>query len=436
MNLSRKLPETHSAIIQQVARAASQADATVYWVGGPVRDSLLGRPVVDVDILVAGAGSDPMKRLRRIARKVAPARAPLQENERFLTVSFEVGDIRVDLAALRHEHYETPGSLPQVVAGTLEQDLLRRDFTINAMAVPLLESDGEGIDPASQSVVDLSSGQEDLAAGLLRVQHPRSFHDDPTRALRAARFAARFGFKLARSTRSALRDAIRDGAFGAVSGDRLRREFEKLFSEFAHGADPSVALARLDAWHVLGALEPGLDLPREARAPLRRLGRTLAEPPWRPRGRRPWVSGLCVWFAALKPGLRGRSVQRLSLRGDTAEKIASFDTKRRRAEKALARSRGRGAADRVLSAFDEEQLFAFHATCAPPLRRRVIRFAAEDRERRLPISGRDLAAEGLEGPVVGEVLARMRVALLDGDVANREGAIALAREIARRHRPR
>jgi tRNA nucleotidyltransferase (CCA-adding enzyme) len=435
-DITALLPDAQREAVALLTEAADDANVTLYWVGGPVRDALLGRSVTDIDLLVAGAGDQPMGVLQKLARSVVGADAPLRENARFFTLSFVVDDLRVDVAALRNEHYEGMGALPKVEVGTLEQDLLRRDFTVNALAVPLISTEADGEESIADSVIDLVEGCADLEARTLRVLHPRSFHDDPTRALRAARFAARLEFKLARTTRTQLRDAIRDGAFGGVSGDRLRREFEKLFAETAKGVDPAAALKRLDDWHVLGALEPGLELRREARAPLRRLGQALADPPWRPRNHRPWVSGLCVWLRPLGPALRKRSVQRLSVRGEVAERIVNFDRTLRRATKSLEGTRGRGAADRVLSTLDEDQLFAFYASCSAPLRRRVIRWAAEDRERRLPITGRDLSAAGFEGPLLGDALARVRAAYLDGEVANREEAMALAREIARRGRAR
>ena len=107
----------------------------------------------------------------------------------------------------------------------------------------------------------------------LRILHDDSFHDDPTRAIRAARFAARLGFSVSRRTGSQLRAALRDGAFGAVSGERFGRELRMLFADAALGMNPVEALRRLDGWGVLPVIEPGLLLPRESVAPLRRLAK-------------------------------------------------------------------------------------------------------------------------------------------------------------------
>ena len=281
-------------------------------------------------------------------------------------------------------------------------------------------------------VIAVAGALVDLRERRLSVLHERSFHDDPTRALRAARLCPRLGFRLARRARSALSDAMRDGAFGAVSGERFRREIEKLFSDASLGLDPAAALRRLSEWHVLGALEPGLELPRAVVTPLRRLGRSIEEPPWRFARHRPWVAGLALWLAELTPTLRRRTLERLSVRGETASRIADFRRVRDRAAQKLARSRGRGAVDAVLGELDEEQVIALHAFGAPAVRRRIVRWAAEDRSRRPSLTGADLVALGLEGAAIGRVLARVRAAHLDGALANREEALALARELARR----
>jgi hypothetical protein len=236
---------------------------------------------------------------------------------------------------------------------------------------------------------------------------------------------------LGRGARGALRDSLRDGAFGAVSGDRLRREIEKCFSDAALGLDPARALRLLMDWHVLPALEPGLALPAEALTPLRRLGRAVADPPWRAGRFRPWVSGLSLWLAPQPAALRRRTVRRFSVRGELSARIAGFRDVRDKKRAALERARGRGAVDVLLTGSDEEELLALYCSAPPAGQRRIARWAGEDRGRRAPVGGNDLVALGLEGPVVGQVLDRIRAALLDGEVANREEALALAQEWVR-----
>jgi len=435
------LPEAAAALVQGLIEAADQRQLAVYLVGGPVRDLLLGRPVADVDLVVEDGAADGAAEL---ARAVSPPGAEVTSHDRFGTVSLRVDDVSVDLATVRRESYLHDGALPTVEPGTLEEDLRRRDFTVNALALPLSAS----ARAKHGGVVDVEDGLIDLMERRLRVLHARSFHDDPTRALRAARLAPRLGFTLSRGSRPALRDALRDGAFGRVSGDRLRREFVKLFDDCRLGVDPSRALRLLAEWHVLGALEPGLGLASASIAPLRRLGRAIQTPPWR-RGRcRPWVVGLALWLAPVAPNQRRRTLQRLSVRGETAERISNFGKACEGWLRALQRARGRGAIDAVLRQLDEEDLLGLFAMVgASALRRRIVRYAVEDRSRRAPVTGDDLIGIGLEGPALGPALARIRAAYLDGAVANRDEALALGRELlrgrgggkrasARRKRPR
>jgi len=425
--LLEALPPASRSAVEVLVAVATRRGLAVHLVGGPVRDFLLGRPVRDADLIVEdripGAALE-------LAREALPG-GKIVAHGRFGTVRIDLPEARVDLATVRSEHYPHPGSLPIVGAGALQDDLLRRDFSVNALAVPLTPQACEG----RAGVIDLAGGQEDIAARTLRILHEKSFHDDPTRALRAARLGARLGFALSRGSRVALRNALRDGVFGRVSGDRLRREFEKLFDDAAAGTDPALVLRLLDEWHVLAALEPGLRLPRTAVAPLRRLGRLLAIPPWpSPRLRR-LAAGLAVWLAPLEVGLRQRALQRASIRGEIAERVGIFPRGRDLALRELAKARGRGAIDSVLGRLGEEELLALLAYAAPTPRRRILRYAIEDRPRRLPVSGDDLLALGLAGPSVGKALSRIRAGVLDGKVRSRDDALALARELGRRRTP-
>jgi tRNA nucleotidyltransferase (CCA-adding enzyme) len=411
-------------LLARVVGEAERKGVAVHLVGGPVRDLLLGRPLRDVDLIV-----EPREGLdaEAVARAAAPDGARIVSHSRFGTVRLSTAHASLDLARTRSESYARPGVLPRVEPGSLEEDLRRRDFTVNALAIPLSSAAAAG----RSEIVDPEGGRADLESQVLRIFHERSFHDDPTRALRAARLATRLDFRLSRASRSALRDALRDGAFGAVSGERLRHEIEKLFEDSLLGQEPQRALRLLAEWHVLGALEPGLGLPRRAVTPVRLLGRALREPPWS-RGRlRPWAAGLAVWLAALDTTLRRRTLRRLAVRGELAERVAGFPRQRQQWLRALASARGRGGIDALLREIDEERLHALYAWAPPPLRRRIVRWACEDRTRRLPLSGADLLALGLSGPVVGLALARIRSAHLDGLVRDREEALALARELGR-----
>jgi tRNA nucleotidyltransferase (CCA-adding enzyme) len=214
----------------------TEAEEPVYLVGGAVRDLLLGRPRADVDLVVVGdAGA--------LAARLGGARA---EHERFGTVKAEVEGHEVDIASARTETYPEPGALPVVApAESIEVDLGRRDFTINAMAIPLVDE---------PRLIDPHAGRPDLEQGLLRILHPRSFVDDPTRAIRAARYAARFNFGLEPETEELLRKAD----LTTVSADRRRAELERLAGE----ANACRGYELLAEWGLIDLREGGLDLMR------------------------------------------------------------------------------------------------------------------------------------------------------------------------------
>ncbi|MBW1885914.1 MAG: CCA tRNA nucleotidyltransferase, partial [Deltaproteobacteria bacterium] len=257
--LLEAVPDPTAALLTRIARVAARENQALYLVGGPIRDLLLGRPLVDVDLMLEG---DAKVLADAVVAEEHAVGLRVVEYPRFGTVRVEAAEAAIDLARLRAESYAQPGALPDVRPGTLEQDVARRDFAINALVCRL---DASRPDKANE-IIDLCDGLDDLAARRLRVLHPRSFHDDPSRAWRAARFATRLGFSLDRRSRNALRDALRDGAFGAVSGERFRRELILTFEEAERGAHPGRILRLLSDWHVLAALEPGLGVGRDRMA--------------------------------------------------------------------------------------------------------------------------------------------------------------------------
>jgi len=183
--------------------------APLYLVGGAVRDLLLGRGRAELDLVIVGDAAAMAARLG----------AEPVEHERFATAKVQLDGLEIDVATARTERYEHPGALPDVApAETIEADLGRRDFTINAIALPL-QGEAEPIDP--------HDGRADLEAGLLRMLHERSFVDDPTRALRAARYASRFGFELEPETAEAIRVTDLD----TISAERRRTELLRLAAE-------------------------------------------------------------------------------------------------------------------------------------------------------------------------------------------------------------
>ena len=242
---------------------------------------------------------------------------------RFGTATLALADgSRLDVATARAETYDRPGALPRVRAGTLADDLARRDFTINAMAVRLV--------PGVPRLEDPHGGRKDLARRRLRFLHAASARDDPTRAFRAALYANRLGFEIAAPTRRAIAAALAAGDFERISADRRRREIARLLSE---GSLPG-AVRRLDRLGLLPAVGAGLSARHDV---LRRLARAEGERRSGAPTDEAWFSALLVWAADLSDAEAASLARRLNLPRRRARALA----RRREAGGDALRVRGR-----------------------------------------------------------------------------------------------
>jgi tRNA nucleotidyltransferase (CCA-adding enzyme) len=352
------------------------------WVvGGAVRDALLSRPLGELDVVVEG---DPEPVARALGEVVA-------FHERFGTYdvigtdSVGGGDCFYDVVTARAERYAAPGALPDVRAGDLEDDLLRRDFTVNALA---LNGAGE--------LAGAPAALEDLEAGRLRVLHAASFRDDPTRLWRLVRYAVRLGFVPEPATDRLAYEAVQRGALETVSGDRLGAELRLALREpdplaVLHAAQnlelvAGLALDPAFVAHALALLVP------EARPDLTILGAVIPDGAWaRPFGFTAIEQRIlerCAELAPLAPGRPSEVVA--ALRGEPVEAVA------------VAGARG-----------DAET---------------AARFLTQWRHIALEIDGHDLIAAGVpESPQLGARLAAVLALRLDGELApGREAELAAA----------
>ena len=238
--IQAQLPKELRELIRAAGEVAADLGESLYLVGGAVRDLLLRRDNLDVDLVLEG---DAPSLARRLARQNM---AKVVTHPRFGTATFSSGAVTLDLATARSETYAQPGALPRVKPGKIEDDLFRRDFTVNAMAANLHPACfGELVDPYG--------GKNDLDLGIVRVLHPLSFQDDPTRIWRAIRYEQRLEFKLDAETE---RLARRDLEFmDRVSGDRLRHELERILRE----DEPERALRRAGELGALARLSKDLE---------------------------------------------------------------------------------------------------------------------------------------------------------------------------------
>lgn len=247
------------ALIRLIKTEAERLDLPLYIVGGSVRDLMLGREIHDFDLTVEG---DAAQLAESVLRKYA---GRVVFHTHFGTATWTLDDTTfkrlnvpklgpssfpsfLDFISARSETYSNPGALPTVKRSTIDDDLRRRDFTINAMAVRL-----DGVEYGQ--LYDVLGGQADLEQRLVRVLHSRSFVDDPTRMLRAVRYAQRYGFGIEPETLSLLNDEAR-AVLAQLGGERLRHEFDLLFEE----QNPSALLTRLAELDLLRPIHPLLPL--------------------------------------------------------------------------------------------------------------------------------------------------------------------------------
>lgn len=216
MKIDSHLSPAQRRILDEVCRIAIDLGLRPFLVGGSVRDLLLARQPLDLDLtLEQGSARLAGELARRLGGR-------LQVHDRFLTTKVIPPTGReIDVATTRREIYERAGALPSVSPGVLTDDLLRRDFSVNAIAFDLLD----------EGLVDPAGGESDLRNRTIRVLHARSFLDDPTRILRALRLAVRLEFHLDPGTDALLDEAIRANAAESVSRDRLWRELLLAISE-------------------------------------------------------------------------------------------------------------------------------------------------------------------------------------------------------------
>ena len=408
-------------LLAVLAAAGELADADggrAFLVGGAVRDALLGRELEDVDVVVEGDG---IALAGKLAERFGGHAHP---HEPFMTAAVHLpGAIRFDVASARTEFYRRPAALPEVQTSAMRQDLYRRDFTINAMAIELTPGRfGE--------LFDFFGGQRDLERRQIRVLHSLSFLDDPTRAIRAVRFATRLGFEIAAETRQLVRVAVEEGVFARLSGERLRDEVADLLSE----GRPAEGLGELASLGVFPAVFPGVAWSPALSRFLHEVESVLSwsvleevygGPRWQ----------VFVVALATRAGEGGAKAlaRRLALSGKIAAAVADART---RTEQLLAVVCAKGVPpSEVVGAVErsEPAVAVVTMAAAGAGERRTLRQALTVWMRApVPVTGAQIRAAGVApGPAIGAAVRQTRAAVLDGKV-DRERALDHAVALARR----
>lgn len=358
--------------------------------------------MVDVDLAVEG---DAPRTARELAARLGGDVVP---HDRFGTATVRAGALHFDLAATRTETYAEPGALPAVTPAGLEDDLRRRDFAINAMAAAL-QGDELG------HLIDPHRGCADLDAKAIRILHDRSFIDDPTRLLRAARYEVRLDFHMDEPTEELAREAARRKALSTVSGPRIRDELIDLLAE--HAAPRGVArLAELELLESLaGGLKADPELVASAKLGAIETGADAA---------------LAALAALLGPQPDALWVQSLGLRADERDAVLRAASKAPQLAKMVSADLPASTIHALLHCEHPETLaltLAYGAPGGP-----ILRYLADLQGVRLEITGHDLVEAGVpESPALGRALEQTLRKKLDGEIDGREEELRFALEVAR-----
>ena len=391
------------ALITRLADLAADRASPLYIVGGRVRDLLLERPAADLDLVVEG---DALELVRSLAIDQG---GEAVVHPRFGTATYRNGTLRFDLATARTETYSRPGVLPDVRPGPIEEDLARRDFTVNAMALRLSP-------PDAGTLLDRFGSRQDVEDGLIRVLHDGSFVDDPTRTMRAIRYEQRLGFQIEPSTLALLSRDLH--LLPSVGVDRLRRELDLFLLESA----PELPLLRAESLGVLRiidpALQPGAGLSEIFQSARRQLEQvepgiyltlllysveTVKAMQFLDRYRFPKESiGLVNGALALRD-----SEARISVEGLRDSQVHA-----------------------LFKGFDRDSVSAFGiATEIDVARARATDYLSRLADVRPELTGKDLINLGVpRGPDIGRFLNRLLEARLDGLTASREDETALVKK--------
>jgi tRNA nucleotidyltransferase (CCA-adding enzyme) len=387
------LPPAGRHLLSRLQALSEELDQPLYLVGGPVRDLLLGRAPLDLDICVEG---DAISLARHLAEQTG---ARLRVHPTFLSAAVHLDGFVLDVATTRSETYARPGALPTVKPASVREDLLRRDFSINAIALSLSGSNaGELIDP--------TGGHPDLDAGLVRALHERSFQDDATRIIRAFRYASRLGFALELQTHSWLKRDLPH--IDTISAARLRNELSRVLME----PEPERIFLSLRKLGVLHAIHPAISFgERRARAfeALRLLASEIV-----PTGG--WT--LLSWN--FSDGEVSSLSRRLAMTRAQDALLAAAPRLRAIEEQLAAAPPPRSGLVTLLSPYPVAAIWALAAIASQSVKEQCLDYLQRARQVRPLLGGDDVIALGIpRGPQVAETLLRLRNAKLNGEVKSR-----------------
>lgn len=442
--LEKSLSKAMWQMVLAISAAADDLNMPLYFVGGLVRDVLLGKSPKDLDMVVEGDAIRLVQQLKQqysgqvhTHRRFGTAKwfttteiwqAVTQNTETAVSTmpTTELANLpeSIDFVTARTEFYREPSALPDVERGSIKLDLHRRDFTINTLAVRL---DGAHLG----ELLDFYGGQRDLEQGIIRVLHSLSFVDDPTRMLRAVRLEQRLHFTIESRTAELLLDAL--PMLDRVTGDRIRHEIELALRE----SNPAQILARLHNLNILAQIHPQLAWLPEAAVSYARVPALIAMSTWREalQGESPAFVYFALWLALLPLSVQAGVMKRLRVRKSTRMDMTAA-TELRQTLATLSPYARPSVITQTLRPYPPRVLLIGRAMLENgPIAELVERYYCEWRHVKTAVNGDDLRAMQLKpGPEFGLWLQQLLAARLDGQVHTRAEELALLADIMR-HTP-
>jgi tRNA nucleotidyltransferase (CCA-adding enzyme) len=408
-NYLERLPKEAKELIRLAARQAHRQKVSCYLVGGIVRDLVLGLPNLDLDIVVEGDGIKFAEELAEILK------ARLIRHRQFGTATLALGaDFKIDFASARKEFYPKAASLPVVSPGSLRNDLLRRDFTINAMAIRLSTQ-------TRTELIDFFHGEDDLKSKKIRVLHCASFIDDPTRILRAIRFEQRYNFTIEPATLRELKKAAGAGMLNRVGPQRLRDELILILKE----AHPLKPLKRMKGLVGASFISQNLSLTNANFSFLSRLEKEIAWFKTRHILRRRLDAWL-IYFIGIIDGLSLGEVRAICrnfvFRRGEEKRILDYKRLHYKIFSLLKQHVIKPSRIyRLLEPLSYEVMLAIKAKYKNEnLQRRIEDFLAKHNGMRIFAKGSDLKALGLvPGPAYQKIFQKVLDARIDGEIKTR-----------------
>ncbi|NQT94916.1 MAG: CCA tRNA nucleotidyltransferase [Candidatus Omnitrophica bacterium] len=436
LRVGKALPGSMFKILKLAGDIADKKKLKAFIVGGFVRDVLLGVKNFDVDIVLEGKG---LLFAKTLAKELSGS---LVVYERFGTATVVTGlklkakkgslkdkekKIKIDIATARKEYYEYPAALPRVSFSSIRQDLYRRDFTINAMAVSLHKK-------TFGSLIDFFNGQRDLKAKRIRVLHDMSFVEDPTRIFRAIRFEQRYNFTIEPHTEELIKTAMNLNMFGKTQKQRLRNEIVLILSE----ESPVKALMRMHQLHELRFIHPRLKLTKGMIRLFHSIDETCS---WYKLSmpKKIAIDSWIIYFMAMLDDIRLPQVKNICekfifTKGDEKRLISC----KRYAEKVIKALKQRNSLrpSQIYKLLEplayEVILFIMAKSKSQIAKERILLFFKRYNGVRVSIGGKDLKRLGVvPGPRYKRILNRVLYDKLDGKIAGKKKELELAERLNR-----